>query len=132
MDILRKITNAKNGNVVFTGSVAERMNGINVEFNDVDFIVLDLDGLESFGKLETFTTKSVFSESGKRAFVKRLGGFDFDIFVEEKLPEFIEYEGVKYETLESMIKWTEKTISKTTDHRIKEILVLRLKTLKNE
>lgn len=132
MDFLRKLNKAKNGNVVLTGSIAERMNGINVEIHDVDFVVLNLDGLESFGKLETFTTKSVFSKSGKRAFVKRSGGYDFDIFVEDKLPDFIQVDGVKYETLQSMIRWTENAISEVQDLKIKEILVLRLKRLKNE
>lgn len=132
MELLKKINKAKNGNVVFSGSIAERMQGINVEFNDVDFVVSDLDGLEIFGIVEKFTTKSIFSESGNRAFVKRLKSYDLDIFIEPEFPEYKEIDGIKFETLDSMIKWAERKIKQTDNPVLKEILVLKIKRIRNE
>lgn len=77
-------------NLVFVGSVAMMLQGIDVVPADIDIVVTDLEGLEGYTE---YTTDSKYSTSGQRAFI--LGDYNIDIFVEERLPQFAIINGLK-------------------------------------
>lgn len=111
-------------NLVFVGSVAMMLQGIEVTPNDIDIVVTDLEGLENYTE---YTTDSKFSTSGQRAFI--LGDFDIDIFIEEKLPQFMEIDGKKVQTAYHMEKYYNR-IRPEVDARWKLIIDEKLDLLK--
>lgn len=93
LELLNELSQKQN--LVFVGSVAMMMQGINVTPTDIDIVVTDLDGLEGYTE---YTTDSKYSTSGLRAFILR-EDFNIDIFIEEKLPQFMVIDGKKVITL---------------------------------
>lgn len=85
---------AQKQNLVFVGSVAMMMQGIDIVPADIDIVVTDLEGLEGYTE---YTTDSKYSTSGHRAFI--LGEYNIDIFIEEKLPQFVIIDGLKVVSL---------------------------------
>lgn len=86
---------AQKPNLVFVGSVAMMLQGIDVVPTDIDIVVTDLEGLENYTE---YTTDSKYSTSGQRAFIHR-DEYSIDIFIEEKLPQYIIINGLKVVTL---------------------------------
>jgi hypothetical protein len=91
-ELVKKISEIKQ-DVVFIGSFAELLNNYNVSVNDIDIVVLDLEGLDFLGEIEKFQTFSAFSTSKKRGYIKR-SDFNIDIFIEEELPEYFNKENI--------------------------------------
>lgn len=89
LELLNELSEKQN--LVFVGSVAMMLQGINVVPSDIDIVVTDLEGLEGYTE---YTTDSKFSTSGQRAFILR-EDFNIDIFIEERLPQFAIIEGKK-------------------------------------
>lgn len=87
---------SKKTNLVFVGSTALKLRGINIIPKDIDIVVTDLTGLENCIE---YTTTSKFSSSGKRAFIR--GEINIDIFLEDQLPHFNLINGYKCVTIES-------------------------------
>lgn len=88
---------SKKENLVFVGSVAMNLQGINISPKDIDIVVTDLTGLKNYIE---YSTDSKFSSSGKRAFI--LGEINIDIFIEDQLPHFNIINGFKCVSLESI------------------------------
>lgn len=128
-ELIKKISRMDNG-VVFVGGVSEVKHGIRKKTKDVDIVVQSLSGLEAFGVLKYWITDSAVSKSGKRAFIERLD-FNIDIFVEDDLPEWELIDGVKCQTIKSMISHYLEAEKKASG-RLKEIINGKLKRLKNE
>ena len=118
-----------NENIIFVGGVAEIIHGTKKTTNDIDIVVLSLNGLEKFGKINEFETKSILSKSGKRAFIKN-EKCQIDIFIENELPEFIQIDDVKYETKKSLINHYEFIFNNTNDPELKKIFETKIKRLK--
>jgi len=120
-----------NKDVVFVGGVAEMMQGKKDSVKDIDICVLNLDGLEVFGEIKEWETKSPTSISGKRAGIEN-GGFIIDIFIEDELPEYVEILGLKFVTIEAMKKCYKKVIKELNDPSqciFKEKMVEKLKKI---
>ena len=109
--------------LVYVGSFALYQMGLVQSYRDIDIVVVDLIGLEG---CIAYDSDSGFSSIGKRAFIK--SDPVIDIFIENELPDFIEINGLKCQTLASMLKhYTEilpnvKTFwHKKIDNKIKNI-----------
>lgn len=120
--LLHKLS--KKDNLVFVGSVAMMLQGINVKPKDIDIVVTDLEGLENYTE---YTTDSKFSFSGKRAFIH--AEMSIDIFIEDELPEYILINGLKCETLLFMKKYINYVLINTNEYW-KNVLNEKLKLLK--
>jgi hypothetical protein len=105
-----------NENIIFVGGVAEIIHGTKKTTNDIDIVVLSLNGLEKFGKINEFETKSILSKSGKRAFIKK-EKCQIDIFIEN-------------ETKKSLINHYEFIFNNTNDPELKKIFETKIKRLK--
>lgn len=101
--LIKNIANMKD-DVVFVGGVALSFHGKKDGFRDIDVVVTDVTGLEFLGEIILFDTKSIFSTSGKRAYVRR-DDYIIDIFIENSLPDFIIHDGIKYETMEHITSY---------------------------
>lgn len=112
-------------NLVFVGSVAMMFQGIDVNPKDIDIVVTDLEGLENYRE---YTTDSKFSFTGKRAFI--IGEIYIDIFIEERLPEYVIINGLKCETLSFMKKYYLTIHNDLSDNYWKQIINEKLKLLK--
>ena len=105
---------------VIVGSSALFLQGlISKEPNDIDIITTSIEGLPE-GMVE-YETDSGFSFSGKRAFCIVENRFKIDIFVEDKLPEYIEVNGLKIQTVVSMLKYYESILPRVKDYWLPEI-----------
>lgn len=109
-DLIKSIANMKD-EVVFIGSVALVFHGKKDLFNDIDMVVKDTRGLEFLGEIVLFDTKSIFSTSGKRAYI-RTDNYTMDIFIEDSLPDFIIHDGIKYATMEHIRLYYTKLLDK--------------------
>lgn len=85
--------------VVFVGSVSLRHLLPTISVRDIDIVVNSLDGLDAFGEITIWETKSPMSLSGQRAHIKR-DDYNIDIFIESNLPEYNLIDGVKFQTIE--------------------------------
>lgn len=127
--LLQHIAQSKD-DVVFVGSWVARLNGrLNRQPNDIDIVVTTLDGLERFGEILTFETKSPFSNSGKRAVIQNKEG-KIDIFIESTLPRYDVIKYLKVQTLESQIDYFNQIISRTDAKPIKDKLMKNISLLK--
>lgn len=105
---------------IIVGSSALYLQGIIKKMpNDIDIITTSVDGLPD-GTVE-YTTDSGFSFSGKRAFCIVEDSFKIDIFVEDNLPEYMELNGLKIQTVASMIKYYESILPRVKDYWLPEI-----------
>lgn len=110
-NLIKQISKLKD-DVVFVGGVSFVYHGIKEVAKDIDIVVNNLDGLETLGEIKKFQTNSVMSKSGNRAYTY-VDDIQVDIFIEGVLPEYDEVDGVKYETIESLIKYYEGLVVKT-------------------
>jgi len=108
IELIKKISKAKE-DVVFVGSVSFWNLKLITTPHDIDIVVKDLDGLEVFGKIDTWNSVSPMSISGKRACIKR-EDYTIDIFIEDVFPEFTIENGIKFETLEAWKKYMDIVI----------------------
>jgi hypothetical protein len=98
INLIKSIVNTKD-DVVFVGSTYLWYLNLIKKANDIDIVVNDLNGLEIFGEITTWETKSPMSLSGKRAHIKR-DDYSIDIFIEPVLPKFNIIDGIKFITIE--------------------------------
>ena len=110
-NLIKRISKLKR-DIVFVGGVSFVHHGIKEVAKDIDIVVNNLDGLYELGEIKEFQTKSPMSKSGYRAYTY-VNDIQIDIFIEDKLPEYNEVDGVKYESIESMIKFYEKLINES-------------------
>ena len=110
-NLIKRISKLKK-DVVFVGGVSFVHHGIKETSKDIDIVVNNLEGLYGLGEIKEFQTKSPMSKSGNRAYTY-VGDIQVDIFIEDELPEYVEYNGVKYETIESLINFYKQLIIKT-------------------
>lgn len=100
IELIKKISEVKE-DVVFVGSVSLWNSNLITDPHDIDIVVNNLDGLEVFGKIDIWESKSPMSISGKRACIKR-EDYTIDIFINDFLPEFIIKDGIKFQTLDNL------------------------------
>lgn len=122
LEILQQLSRKEN--LVFVGNVAMMFQGIDVIPSDIDIVVTDLSGLEGYTE---YTTDSKFSISGKRAFIT--GEYMIDIFIEDKLPQYVIIDGLKVETLYYMEKYYNRILP-LVDFRWQVIIKGKLDLLK--
>ena len=105
---------------VIVGSSALYLQGLTKKMpNDIDIITTSIKGLPE-GVVE-YETDSGFSFSGKRAFCIVENIFKIDIFVEDNLPEYVELNGLKIQTVSSMLKYYESILPRVKDYWLPEI-----------
>ena len=90
--------------IVVVGGSAQVYHGKKETAKDIDIVVKSLVGFHFLGHIHCWKTTSPFSKSGKRAFIRR-PDCNIDIFIENDLPKHVITDGVKYETVSSMIKF---------------------------
>ena len=100
IELINKISEVKE-DVVFVGSLSLWNLKLITDPHDIDIVVNNLDGLEMFGKIDTWESTSAMSVSGKRACIKR-EDYTIDIFIENVLPEFNVTNGIKFQTLDTL------------------------------
>ena len=100
IELINKISEVKE-DVVFVGSLSLWNLKLITDPHDIDIVVNNLDGLEMFGKIDTWESTSAMSVSGKRACIKR-EDYTIDIFIENVLPEFNVTNGIKFQTLDNL------------------------------
>ena len=118
-------------NVVFVGGVSEFLQGYRESTKDIDICVVDLNGLEKLGTIKTFNTNSPTSISGLRGGIED-NEYLIDIFIESELPKYIEINGAKCETIESLINTYKRVISEMNDplkYRSKNKMIDKLNNL---
>lgn len=130
IEILHKINDACNGDVIFTGSVSEVFQGIKDKSNDIDIILKDATPFKYCYKFSQHPSKSAYSKSGIRA-VFYLHEKLIDAFIEQEFPEFVVIDGLKFETIESMYKWSLQTVGRTWSIYYKKKLRDRVFRLEN-
>ena len=105
---------------VIVGSSALYLQGLTKKIpNDIDIITTSIKGLPE-GVVE-YETDSGFSFSGKRAFYIVDDSFKIDIFVEDKLPDYIEIDGLKIQTVASMLSYYQSILPRVKDYWLPEI-----------
>lgn len=87
--------------LIFVGGFAAYMQGVKSSFHDYDVVVLSLSG--GLEHAYQYMTDSKFSRSGRRAVIEC--PIPVDIFIEDSLPEFIEINGFKCQTVASMLQY---------------------------
>ena len=128
-ELITQLSNLKE-DIVFVGGVSLVQQGIKESANDIDIVVLNLDGLETLGEIETYTSTSEMSKSKNRGWMT-VNGILIDIFIEDELPtNYIEVNGVKYETVESIIAFYQDLLLRI-DGRFKEIIQSELSDIIN-
>jgi len=110
-NLIKRISKLKK-DVVFVGGVSFVHHGIKETAKDIDIVVNDLDGLYGLGEIKEFQTKSPMSKSGNRAYMY-VDDIQIDIFIEDELPEYDKVDNVKYESIESLIKFYEHLINES-------------------
>lgn len=108
-ELIKKIHSLK-PDTVFVGGVSEMVQGKRNTTRDIDICVTNLDGLESLGHIKKWVTDSKTSISGNRAGIEDQK-YIIDIFVEDKLPDYIEIYGIKYQTIDSLINEYKRVIT---------------------
>lgn len=105
---------------VIVGSSALYLQGISKKIpNDIDIITTSIKGLPD-GVIE-YETDSGFSFSGKRAVCIVDDSFKIDIFVEDNLPDYIEIDGLKIQTVASMFNYYQSILPRVKDYWLPEI-----------
>jgi hypothetical protein len=100
IELIKDIATTKK-DVVFIGSLALWNLNLITDPHDIDIVVKNLDGLEKFGKIETWDSVSPMSISGKRACIKR-EDYTIDIFIQDFLPEFTIKDEIKFQTIDDL------------------------------
>jgi hypothetical protein len=108
LDLIADIAKVKE-DIVFVGSVPLWYSNLITSSHDIDIVVNDLDGLEVFGKIDTWESTSPMSISGKRACIKR-EDCTIDIFIESNLPEFTIKNGIKFQTPDNLKSFFDSVI----------------------
>ena len=126
IELIKKIASSKK-DVVFVGSTSLYYIDKTISPKDIDIVVNSLDGLDIFGEIKTWETKSPMSLSGQRAHIKR-DDFDIDIFIEPNLPEYDLIDGVKFQTIEKFKSFIEVLIE-VTKGEFKNKMIEKKKTL---
>lgn len=124
MQLINSIATSKD-DVVFVGSVSLWFSKLIDGPHDIDIVVHTLDGLEAFGKIETWDTKSPMSISEKRAGIIR-EDYTIDIFIEPVLPEHSIIDGVKVQTLDNLKNHLDRCINISEGPR-KDVFIQRRK-----
>lgn len=128
LNLIKQISNSK-PDVVFVGGVAvSHYNSSHIP-KDIDIVVNNLDGLEVFGYIRQWNTDFPGSISTKRAHIKR-DDYNIDIFIEDKLPPHIEFEGIKYQSFDSLLhhlKWVKDFMP----NNVTEYFNIRINLLNN-
>lgn len=122
-NIIQKINDTLNGNVVFVGGVAEYMNGTKDYYNDIDISTPNPYPLLYLAPMRIFTNNEI-----KWARME-IDNIQVDIWI-EPLPECREVDGIKYETTEAMISHYEKVLENNWQDRY--LIIKKLKRLRNE
>lgn len=105
---------------VIVGSSALYLQGLTNKIpNDIDIITTSMKGLPE-GVVE-YETDSGFSFSGKRAFCIVEDSFKIDIFVEDKLPYYVEIDGLKIQTVASMLNYYQSILPRVKEYWLPEI-----------
>lgn len=113
---------------VVVGSLALYLqNSIGREPFDIDCVVLNLDGLPK--ETISYSTDSKFSTTGKRAFYVD-SNLKIDIFVEDKLPEYIIVDGIKVQTVDDMKAYYARIYHQVDDHW-KKVITNKLKEIQS-
>lgn len=120
IELIKKIAASKE-DVVFVGSLCLWHLGLIIDPKDIDIVVNSLDGLEEFGEIKIWNTKSPMSVSKKRAHIKR-EDYDIDIFIEETLPEHTMISGIKFQTLKDLNNHINLVIN-TSEGQLKNIMI---------
>jgi len=124
IELINKISEAKD-DVVFVGSVSLWNSNLVTDPNDIDIVVNSLDGLEVFGNIETWESKSPMSISGKRACIRR-EDYNIDIFIEDFLPEFTVENGIKFQTLNNLKTFLDLVID-SSEGVLKNVIIEKKK-----
>lgn len=123
-NIIKRIVELKK-DVVFVGGVSLVHHKIKETTKDIDMVVLNLDGLEEFGPFEIYPIPSEISTT--RSLCKTyVDGILLDIIIDTELPEYVESYGVKYSTIDDMVKFYEDRIP-----RVKGYVQLKLQDTYN-
>lgn len=133
LNLIKKLNNEIT-DIIFVGGVSEMIQGIRETTKDIDICVLNVDELKSRYILKEWQDTSVFSKSGKRAGIES-EDYIIDIFIEDTLPDFIEIDGVKCETLNSLIdryKLVIEGLDDNKDFHSKEKMIKKLNNLLNK
>jgi hypothetical protein len=101
--------------VVFVGGTSEYLQGIKKELNDIDISVRDENVLNEIGFIHKSNDQSFYGLSGKRGFIP-LESVLIDIFIDEKKPDFITFNGFKCETAESMMRLQKETLKLNSEN----------------
>ena len=97
--MLEQLKNKKD--LVFVGGFACYMQGLKASYHDYDVVVLSLTG--GLEHAHQYITDSAFSSTGRRAVLE--SPIPVDIFIEETLPEYVEIDGFKCQTVRSMLDY---------------------------
>lgn len=130
-DILEEINRITKGNVIFTGSYSEKIQGVPIEkVGDLDIIVKDSTPFQNQQRFKSWKSNTAYSKSGKRAtfFLK---GKLIDVFIEESFPRYILIDGFKFETVNSMYNWSLSTVGRVLSMKYKIKLRNRIFRLKS-
>ena len=103
--LVKRIAELKK-DVVFVGGLSLVHHNIKETTKDIDMVILNLDGLDEFGPFEVYNLPPEISTTRRRAKVY-VDNILIDVIIDEKLPDYVEHEGVKYQTLDSMMKFYE-------------------------
>lgn len=131
IETAKRLTGIKN-DLVVVGSTALSLRGLSDRPpKDLDLIVGSLNGLDNY-EITTYETRSVFSGSGRRAFVSlEQTGFIFDIFVESEIPDFDIINGVRVVSVESALRYY-RAILPAVDAYHKPAILKYIKIYSNE
>lgn len=117
-NIVKRIAELKK-DTVFVGGLSLVHHGIKETTKDIDVVVLDLDGLEEFGPFDLFNLPVEISTTRRRA-KAYFNNVLLDIIIDVKLPEYVEHNGIKYQTIESMMRFYEDHLPRLNQYiRIK-------------
>ena len=124
IELIKKISEAKE-DVVFVGSVSLWNLNLITDPHDIDIVVNNLNGLEEFGEIDIWETKSPMSISGKRACIKR-EDYTIDIFIEETLPDYNISDNIKFQTLDDLKAHIELVIN-SSEGVLKNVVIEKKK-----
>jgi hypothetical protein len=111
-NIIKRISELKK-DVVFVGGLSLIHHNMKDTTKDIDMVVLNLDGLEEFGPFEIHNLPSEISTT--RSIAKTyVNGILLDIIIDNKLPEYVESNGIKFATITDMIKFYEERLPKVS------------------
>lgn len=112
-------------NLVFVGGFAMFMHGLKSSYKDLDIVITDPADIPDATE---YATASAHSLSGKRAFLHIDNQF-IDIFIEDKLPQWELIDGLKVQTVPSMLEHYERVLAGVGEKQKTEI-IYKINTLK--